>query len=37
MVKETSVFLNFQEEQTSKEKSGTLECNVFGMIQQKAV
>ena len=34
---ETSVFLNFQEEQTSKEESGTLDCNVFGTIQHKAV
>lgn len=37
MVTEKSVFLYFQEEQTSKEESGTLECNVFGTIQHKAV
>jgi hypothetical protein len=37
MVKETSVFLNLQEERTSKEEGGMLECNVFGTIQHKAV
>jgi hypothetical protein len=33
MVKDKTVFLNFQEEKYSKEQTGTLECDGFGTIQ----